>query len=115
MAASDLLLLGYDDLGLAALSHSFEIEPGKVKILAMARALRCKGLGFGDLVMDETLERIPSKFDSVPGEDYIVVEGVVHRENALSQALLDRQHFFYYGDDGVEQDWFLRIDLAEQE
>jgi len=59
--AGELLLIGRDEQGIGAVSHSFEIGgPADVKILAGAVALRLRrqGKGYGDEMMEQTIDRL---------------------------------------------------------
>ncbi|GAB2762233.1 hypothetical protein GCM10027273_44870 [Nocardioides pakistanensis] len=115
MPTGDVLLVGRDSEGIAAVSWWYEHDgPGLVKMLAGAVALRCRGRGLrlGDELMEETLSSIAERA-AAADLDHAVVWGLVHRSNAASQAMVDRHGFFYLRDDGEYQEWWHRIDFLD--
>lgn len=114
LGAEELLLLGFDDEGLAAVGWSCEQGgPETVKVIACARALRCRGLGYGELVMTELLGRLAERLDAA-GLRRGVVVGLVHAENQESQQLAARMRFFHHPDaEGDYREWWTVIELQD--
>lgn len=112
--SDELLVIGRDEEGIVAVTLSAEIGgPWEVKILAAAVALRVrrKGLGVGDHLAEETIDRLMERAD-LANEDQLGLWGLIHQRNAASQALASRHGFDYVRDFGEElQEWWQFIDL----
>ena len=79
--------------------------------MAVALRLRRTGARLGDQLMERTLDEIAGAADVV-GADTVMVWGLIHHENAASQALADRMGFFCISDNSAGlQEWWLRIDI----
>lgn len=113
--SDELLLVGRDQSGIVAVSHSFEVGgPGEYKILAAAVALRARGTRppIGDALLEYTVDRIIGRADAA-GLDVVGVWGLVHARNVASQALVERHGFDYISeDDDGYQDWWQWFDLT---
>lgn len=114
--ANELLVVGRDEHGIVAVSHSYEVGgPSEFKILAGAVALRArdKDLRYGDALMDETIDRIIARADAAQ-VDAVGIWGLVHTRNGQSQALVERNGFDYITeDDDGYQEWWQFIDLTD--
>ena len=106
----DFILIGRDDEpGIAAACWWSETAgPRYVRLYAIARALRTRGRGYGDAILDEFKSRLRDNAADMLGE-VIMVQARVDRSNAESQALLERHEFNYANNDGWYQRWWLRL------
>ncbi|RHW27817.1 hypothetical protein D0Z08_05835 [Nocardioides immobilis] len=111
MPMGEELLLGRDADGIVAVSWTWEEDgPGLVKFLAAAVARRAWGTGVSDALIAETIDRTAARADAA-GLDHFLIYGLIHPNNANSQAMVARHQFTYMRDDDDHQEWVLRVDF----
>lgn len=101
------LLVGYDDVGLAAVSFVQELAGPDVveaELGAVATRLRNKGGGYADELIRETLDALTERALEQQVPEVLVV-GHVYELNGPSQALCRRHGFVHTGAgaEGVQQ------------
>lgn len=106
-----LILLGEDDQGLGAVAWTAEVDgPHDVFVKVLAVALRLRGQGYAQELLDEVVDRVANRADAA-GADRVTLSGNVHVNNAASRRFCERAGAGVFQGHGELDEWVLPVDL----